>query len=443
MNIYQAINHYLTAGIDTGENLLLKRNIIIAVSLCTLTLLLEVMVITQIIFGFVSLDQLPKVLVSTAGVLLPFYLLMVKKNATLAILLLVGCTLVLELVMLLLYFDDEPYTHIMWAHSLTFPAVLLLGLKRSIIPMTLYSVVFSILVYRGIDNSVGSPWRTVEFHQFILMQILVLGFAFLSEWTVEKMLQKLQLAQKQERASAKAHAHFLEGILDKKKQLLADISHELRAPLAVIKADFEAVEDGITSQAESYPVIHQKLKQFDRLIEDIYLISQYDSQQLTLYNETITLSELGDELQRSFYPLANAKGLKMTLDKLLSIDCTIEGDRQRLIQVFGNFLQNSIHYTDGGGQIEVSSQQIASGVELTVSDSTPGVPEHEQQQLFERLYRVESSRNRATGGSGLGLAICKAIIEAHSGTINIASSPLGGLAITSYLPFTQIVNNAR
>ena len=100
-------------------------------------------------------------------------------------------------------------------------------------------------------------------------------------------------------------------------------------------------------------------------------------------------------------------------------------------------LQNSIHYTDGGGQIEVSSQLLASGVEVTIHDSPPGVPEHEHQQLFDRLYRVESSKNRASDGSGLGLTICKAIVEAHKGTINIASSPLGGLAITSFLPFTQ------
>ncbi len=201
------------------------------------------------------------------------------------------------------------------------------------------------------------------------------------------------------------------------------------------------MEDGINSQKESYSVIQRKLKQFDRLIEDLYLISQSDSQQLALYHETINLSELGDELQRSFCPLAESKGLKLTLDKLLTIDYTVEGDWQRLMQVFGNLLQNSIHYTDEGGKIEVSPQLVASGIEVTVHDSTPGVPEEELEQLFERFYRRKSSRSRDTGGSGLGLPICKAIIEAHDGTINIASSPLGGLAITSFLPFTQTVKN--
>ena len=324
MNVYQAINDYLTAGIKTGENLLLKRNIIIAVSLCTLTLLLEVMVITQISFGFVTLDQLPKVLVSTLGVLIPLYLLMVKKNATLAISLLVGCTLVLELLMLVVYFDDEPYTHIMWSHALTFPAVLLLGIKRSLVPMTFYSVIFGILVYIGINDSVGSPWRSVEFHQFVSMQIVILSFAFLSEWTVEKMLQKLQQSQKQERASAKIHADYLDGMLNKNKELLMDISHDLRTPFAVIKADIEAMEDGINSQEESYPILHRKIKQIDRLIEDVYLISQTDCQQLTLYFDTISLTELGDELQRSFSPLAEANDLHLILNKLSTTNCTVE-----------------------------------------------------------------------------------------------------------------------
>ncbi len=125
---------------------------------------------------------------------------------------------VLQLVMLVVYFDNEPYTHIMWAHSLTFPSVLLLGIKRSLVPMTFYSVVFGILVYMGIDDSDNSHWRTVEFHQFVTLQILILGFALISEWTIEKMLQKLQQAQKRERAIAQAHAHYLDGMLNKNKQ---------------------------------------------------------------------------------------------------------------------------------------------------------------------------------------------------------------------------------
>ncbi len=220
-----------------------------------------------------------------------------------------------------------------------------------------------------------------------------------------------------------------------------NVSHELRTPLSVLKANIEALEDGINQQEESYPVIHRKLDQIDRLIQDIYLISKHDIQQLTLYVEPVFLSELTDELVSSFHQLAEEKGLMLSVNNSLtsneSNNFAIEGDRQRLMQLFSILLQNSLNYTDPGGQINLSIQAVRSGIEITVQDSAPGVPEQEQPQLFERLYRRESSRNRATGGSGLGLSICKAIVESHHGTITITSSPLGGLAITSKLPLTQ------
>ncbi len=122
-----------------------------------------------------------------------------------------------------------------------------------------------------------------------------------------------------------------------------------------------------------------------------------------------------------------------------SNDLAIEGDWQRLMQLFGNLLQNSLDYTDPGSQINLSIRAV-SGIEVTVQDSAPGVPEQEQPQLFERLYRRETSRSRATDGSGLGLSICKTIVEAHHGTIAITSSPLSELAITSWLPLTQSAN---
>jgi two-component system sensor histidine kinase BaeS len=201
------------------------------------------------------------------------------------------------------------------------------------------------------------------------------------------------------------------------------------------------MEDGIKQHEESYPVIHRKLDQIDRLIQDIYFISKSDAQQLTLYVDTVFLSELTDELMSSFHHLAEEKGLMLSVNNSptsdVCNDMSIKGDWQRLIQLFSNLLQNSLDYTDRGGQIYLSTQAVRSGIEITVQDSAPGVPEQEHRQLFERLYRKESSRNRATGGSGLGLNICKAIVEAHHGSIAIASSPLGGLAITSRLPLTQ------
>lgn len=105
---------------------------------------------------------------------------------------------------------------------------------------------------------------------------------------------------------------------------------------------------------------------------------------------------------------------------------TVFGDRDRLMQLFNNLLENSLRYTDSGGSLKISAEQHDKTVRLTFADSAPGVSDDQLQKLFERFYRTEGSRNRASGGSGLGLAICLNIVEAHNGRIIAAHSPLAG-----------------
>lgn len=333
---------------------------------------------------------------------------------------------------------------IAWVHAVAFVLVFMLGMKKSMVPVAIYSGSLILQILLGIDNNADDKWHTASLLQFIYIHFIVLSIAYFNEWTTTKAFQERDQAREHEKKSAEMYARRMAKLLDNKKQLLVDVSHELRTPLSVLKANIEAMEDGINQHEESYPVIHRKLHQIDRLIQDIYFISKSDVQQLTLYFDTVFLSELTDELISSFHQLAEEKGLVLNVDNPLKSDepndMTIEGDWQRLIQLFGNLLQNSLDYTDRGGQINLSTQAVRTGIEITIQDSAPGVPEHEHRKLFERLYRKKSSRNRANGGSGLGLSICKAIVEAHHGTIAIASSPLGGLAITSWLPFSQPTN---
>jgi two-component system sensor histidine kinase BaeS len=120
------------------------------------------------------------------------------------------------------------------------------------------------------------------------------------------------------------------------------------------------------------------------------------------------------------------------------------GDAQQLHQVFLNLLENSLRYTDAGGQLHISASEAPATspggaprvqvLQVQLDDSAPGVPAHELPRIFERLYRAETSRNRDHGGSGLGLAICRAIVLAHGGTLVSEGSPLGGLRITLTLP---------
>ena len=126
-------------------------------------------------------------------------------------------------------------------------------------------------------------------------------------------------------------------------------------------------------------------------------------------------------------------------DKGVAIDSRLEdvrvlADETRLAQVFGNLLQNNLRYTEAPGRVMVTLRQERARAVLTWEDTGPGVEESELQRLTERLYRVESSRNRASGGSGLGLAIAKAVVEGHGGTLAARRSDLGGLAIDIELP---------
>ena len=118
-------------------------------------------------------------------------------------------------------------------------------------------------------------------------------------------------------------------------------------------------------------------------------------------------------------------------------DAPVLGDPQRLHQLFLNLLQNSLNYTQAPGRVELHMQREANQFVITLDDSAPGVDASLHEKLFERLYRAESSRNRATGGAGLGLTLCRNIVEAHEGTIHITNSQLGGLTVTVTLPLSR------
>jgi two-component system, OmpR family, sensor histidine kinase BaeS len=129
-------------------------------------------------------------------------------------------------------------------------------------------------------------------------------------------------------------------------------------------------------------------------------------------------------------------GRQLTLfDKLPDAGTlSLHGDVERLRQLYENLLENSLRYTDAGGTLEVALTDLGSEIEVIFRDSAPGVAEADLPRLFERLYRVEESRNRASGGSGLGLTICRNIVAAHGGTIHATASALGGVQMTLRLP---------
>ncbi len=437
---FKTVSHYLDTIFDTDGDSLLKRRILIVAFTYSAALFFQITQIVQSLSGNLLSTVIPIALVSILVLLSGCYLLVVKKRRWLSIYILAVYLIIRQNIMMSMN-SALPSLTTALAHIVVFALVVMLGIKKSIAPVTLYSSSLILQIFLSLDNSADDTLDIPHFIEFIYIHSLCLFVSYYNEWSMAKAFKERDQAREQKRNNTEAYARRVEKLLDNKKQLLVDVSHELRTPLSVLKANIEAMEDGIKQDKESYPVIHRKLDQIDRLIQDIYFISKSDVQQLTLYVEPVFFSELTDELVSFFCQLAEEKGLMLSMNTSLtsdeSNDMAIEGDWQRLIQLFGNLLQNSLDYTDRGGQVDLSTRVVRSGIEVTVQDSAPGVPEQEHTQLFERLYRKESSRNRATGGSGLGLSICKAIVEAHHGTIGIASSPLGGLAITSWLPFTQ------
>lgn len=218
-----------------------------------------------------------------------------------------------------------------------------------------------------------------------------------------------------------------------RRRWVADISHELRTPLTFLRSQVEAILDGVRQPTtETVMAVHNEIMRFSRLVDDLYQLSMSDVGAQSYRKDEVTLSEVIQQALSISTPEFSAKSITVQYEAADNV--AVFGDAERLRQLFGNLLDNSLKYTDPGGELSVKVVEDGGRVIIDVQDSPPGVAEDELEKLFERLYRVESSRSRATGGAGLGLAICRNIVEAHEGSIVAKPSPLGGLWIRVELP---------
>ena len=230
-------------------------------------------------------------------------------------------------------------------------------------------------------------------------------------------------------ALALAMAHHEEA----RRRWVADISHELRTPLTFLRSQVEAILDGVRQPTtESVTAIHNEIMRFTRLVDDLYQLSLSDVGAQTYRKDEVVLSKVLQQAVSIISPEFLSKNIALHCEAADTV--SVFGDPERLRQLFGNLLDNSLKYTDPGGEVNVTVGKNGGRVMIDFQDSAPGVADAELEKLFERLYRVESSRNRATGGAGLGLAICRNIVKAHEGTITAKPSPLGGVWIRVELP---------
>ncbi|WP_319521308.1 ATP-binding protein [uncultured Desulfosarcina sp.] len=230
-------------------------------------------------------------------------------------------------------------------------------------------------------------------------------------------------------------AETLEAYEKMRCQWLTDISHELRTPLAVLRGEIEALEDGVREPTPgNLASLHAEVLRLGKLVEDLHLLSMADSDRLFIDKQRVILkSVLEDVLDRYRNRMEQCRiACIRSLEDIRGY--AIEGDADRLEQVFANILENACRYAQASGTLEITGTAANGEMTIRFQDSGPGVPEKDLARLFDRLYRVDPSRSRGTGGSGLGLSICRHIVRGHGGRIWAEKSPLGGLSVCLTLP---------
>jgi two-component system sensor histidine kinase BaeS len=219
-----------------------------------------------------------------------------------------------------------------------------------------------------------------------------------------------------------------------RRRWMSDIAHELRTPLAIIAGELEAMVDGVRPMdTEQLGSLQEEVKHLATIIDDLHSLALTDSGALAYKMQKLDLNELVPLVIDSFRGVTAQKDLDLEFSNNGN-KVGLHGDENRLRQLLDNLLDNAVRYTDAGGRISINLEARDQQAILTVSDTAPGASEEDCERLFERLYRLEASRNRNSGGSGLGLAICRNIVEAHGGQIQAEPGPLGGLLVTVALP---------
>jgi len=223
-----------------------------------------------------------------------------------------------------------------------------------------------------------------------------------------------------------------------RRRMMADVAHELRTPLAIIQGELAALEDGIRQfTPETVSSLQGEAHALGKLVDDLYQLSLSDLGALDYRRSDLDLRARAADALRPLRERCAQQGLLLDDSGVPGEPLMVHADADRLGQLISNLVENSMRYTDTPGRIEVSCRKAAGRAMLEISDSAPGIPAEHMGQLFERFFRMESSRSRSSGGAGLGLAICRNIVEAHDGTIEASASPLGGISITIGLPLLR------
>jgi two-component system sensor histidine kinase BaeS len=219
-----------------------------------------------------------------------------------------------------------------------------------------------------------------------------------------------------------------------RKEMSADISHELRTPLSVIRANLDALADGVYPLTrENLAPIRDSAELLDRLVEDLRTLELVDAGQLALERSDVDCARLLRRIAARFAPQAEARSQRIEAAPAEDLP-PADADPQRLEQILGNLIGNALRHTPDGGEIRLGASAEGGALRITVEDSGPGIPAESLERVFERFYRLDAGRSRAEGGSGLGLAIARKLAEAHGGTLTAQNREAGGARFILTLP---------
>lgn len=225
-----------------------------------------------------------------------------------------------------------------------------------------------------------------------------------------------------------------------RRQMVADIAHELRTPLSIMQLELESLVDGLQTPAEAAASLQDEVNALNRLVEDLRLLSLADAGGLQFTLEVLDVSAFLQQMMDSWVAKAQAQQVQLLLEVTGPLP-PVYADEGRLIQVFNNLLGNALRYSPVGQTLTLGGRANNGELWLWVADNGPGVSPEDLPYVFERFYRADPSRSRDTGGSGLGLAIAKQWIALHGGRMWVESEVGKGATFYIALPANPLLRN--
>jgi heavy metal sensor kinase len=241
----------------------------------------------------------------------------------------------------------------------------------------------------------------------------------------------------------------LETSFEQQRRFMADASHELRTPTAIVRTEADVTLARPTRTGEEYRasigIMQDAALRLTRIVDDLFLLARADAGHLVVQQNAVYLEDVVDGAARSVRHLADARGVRVQLGTL--VEAPLRGDADLLGRIVLNLLDNAIKHAPSGGTVTIGMERGQQNVAVSVVDSGPGIPAEAVERLFERFFRAEASRTRdedgASGGAGLGLAIARRIAEAHGGSLELVSSRPGHTEFRLTLPLEPSVEAIR